>query len=143
MMGDGEGLRGLATGSEWNNVTEVVIGAAFKVLNAMGTGFLEKVYENALAVEPTSRGVSFEQQKAVPVRYRGVVVGEYFADLIVAGTVIVELKCTKEHHEVFVAQCLNHLKATGLPLCLLLNFGKPQLEIHRLRSPHFKDQTIT
>ncbi|WP_165230408.1 GxxExxY protein [Aquisphaera insulae] len=131
----------LADESDWNRLTEAVIGAAFRVLNGMGTGFLEKIYENALAIELRDRGVPFEQQKPIPVLYKGIVVGDFVADLVIAGTVIVELKCTKEHHEVFEAQCLNYLKATGLPLCLLLNFGKPQLTIHRLRSPYFKDQT--
>ena len=67
--------------------------------------------------------------------YDGIVVGEYFADILVEKTVIVELKAVKEHNDVFTAQCLNYLKATGLPVCLLLNFGQPRVEIKRFRGP--------
>ncbi len=65
--------------------------------------------------------------------YDGQIVGEFFADILVADTDILELKATTEHHDVFTAQCLNYLKATGKPLCLLLNFGKPRVDIKRYR----------
>ena len=118
-----------------NGLTELIIGCAFTVANELGAGFLEKVYENALTHELKKRHLHAEQQHQVPVYYDGVIVGEYFADILVEKTVIVELKATKEHNDVFTAQCLNYLKATGLPVCLLLNFGKPRLEIKRLRAP--------
>ncbi len=116
-----------------NATTERIIGCAYRVLNGLGSGFLEKVYENALAHELRKAGVSVTQQEPLPVHYDGVVVGDYFTDLRVEGSVIVELKTSTEHHDVFAAQCLNCLKATGMSVCLLLNFGKPQLGIKRFR----------
>lgn len=118
---------------ELNALTERIIGCAFKVSNALGAGFLEKVYENALALELRKRGLDVKQQAPVSVFYDGTVVGEYFADLVVSDTVIVELKAVKEFSDAHAAQCLNYLKATGLPICLLLNFGKPRVEVKRYR----------
>jgi GxxExxY protein len=114
-----------------NAVTQRIIGAAYRVLNTLGTGFLEKAYENALAVELSRNGLAFIQQCPISVHYEGVLVGEYVADLLVDGRVIVELKATLEHNNLFTAQCLNYLKATGLPVCLLLSFGKSQLDVRR------------
>jgi GxxExxY protein len=114
-------------------LTERIIGCAFKVSNVLGCGFLEKVYENALLHELRKNGLKAVQQQPINVHYDGVLVGEYFADILVEDLVIVEMKATSEHHEAFTAQCLNYLKATGKPICLLLNFGKPRVEIKRLR----------
>ncbi len=119
-------------GTAINQLSERIIGGAFKVANALGTGFLEKVYENALAHELRKAGLQVRQQVGVAVHYDGVVVGEYSADLLVEDTVIVELKAIKTLDPVHVAQGLNYLRATGLPLCLLLNFGTPRLQIRRL-----------
>src|SRR3954462_9993215 len=118
---------------ELNELTELIIGCAFTVSNTLGSGFLEKVYENALVHELRKRGLEAEPQHEIPVYYDGVVVGQFFADILVEKKVIIELKAARDENEIFVAQCLNYLKATGLPLCLLLNFGKPRLEIKRLR----------
>ena|ERR1017187_1377357 len=118
---------------ELNHLTSTIIGCAFKVSNVLGPGFLEKVYENALAHELRKNGFQAEQRQKIQVYYDGVSVGVYEPDLLVEHTVIVEIKSAKEHHDAFVAQCLNYLKATGMPLCLLLNFGKPQVEIKRFR----------
>jgi len=115
-----------------NDISGRIIGCAFTVANALGSGFLEKVYENALAHELRKAGLKTEQQQAINVAYDGVIVGEYLADLLVEGSVIVELKAAKALDDVHLAQCLNYLKATGLPLCLLLNFGSPKLEIKRV-----------
>jgi GxxExxY protein len=115
-----------------NPVTEKIIGCAFTVSNALGAGFLEKVYENALALEIQKAGLKVLQQHPIQVWYDGVVVGEYFADLLVQDSVVVEIKAVKAFDETHWAQCLNYLKATGLRLCLLLNFGKPRLEIKRI-----------
>jgi GxxExxY protein len=98
----------------------------------LGCGFLEKLYENALRVELTKRGLSVRQQHPVSVTYDGEIIGEYFADLLVEGSVVVELKAGKELDEIHLAQCLNYLKATGLKVCLLINFGKPRVEIRRI-----------
>lgn len=118
---------------ELNRMTEQIIGCAFKVSNTLGCGFLEKVYENALAYELRKGDLDVKQQEPIKVYYEGVLVGEYFADLLVADTIIIELKAVKEISEAFAAQCLNYLKATRLPICLLLNFGKPRVEIKRYR----------
>jgi GxxExxY protein len=120
---------------ELNELTELIIGCAFTVSNTLGSGFLEKVYENALVHELRKRGLEADPQHEIPVYYDGVVVGQFFADILVEKKVIIELKTARDDHEIFVAQCLNYLKATGLPICLLLNFGKPRLEVKRFRGP--------
>ena len=114
-----------------NGLTEKIIGCSFKVLNTLGTGFLEKVYQNALAHELRKQGLTVALRHPIPVYYDDVLVGDFIGDVVCEGTVIVGLKATQDHHEIFTAQCLNYLKATGLPICLLLNFGKPQLDINR------------
>ena len=115
-----------------NQLSERVIGCAFRVLNTLGCGFLEKVYENALAHELRKVGLAVVQQHGITVHYDGIVVGEYAVDLLIEGTLIVELKASKALDGAHTAQCLNYLKATGLRFCLLLNFGKSRLEIRRL-----------
>ena len=114
-----------------NEISERVIGCAFRVLNALGPGFLEKVYENAMVHELRKAGLAVAQQQGVTVVYDGIVVGEYAVDLLVEGRIIVELKAIKALDSAHAAQCINYLKATGLQLCLLLNFGKARLEIRR------------
>ncbi len=118
---------------ELHGLTEKIIGCAFKVSNTLGCGFLEKVYENALVIELRKSGLKAGPQQPVEVLYLGQVVGEFFTDILVADTVIVEWKATTDHHDIFTAQCLNYLKATGKAICLLLNFGKPRLDISRYR----------
>ena len=118
--------------SALNALTERIIGCAYRVGNALGSGFVEKVYENALAIELQKEGLEARQQASIQVRYQGELVGEFAADLLVENQVIVELKAVKALDEVHVAQCLNYLKASGLRLCLLLNFGKPKVEIKRV-----------
>ena len=98
----------------------------------LGAGFLEKVYENALAHEMREAGLSVAQQKGITVYYNGTVIGDYVADLVVEETIVVELKASKTLDPAHTAQCINYLKATGMHLCLLLNFGRPRLEIHRV-----------
>jgi GxxExxY protein len=115
-----------------DRITEQIIGCAHLVSNTLGSGFVEKVYENALAHELQKAGLPFEQQPPIMVYYDGVLVGEYAADLLVANSVIVELKAVKAFDEVHMAQCLNYLKATGLKVCLLVNFGKPKLDFKRV-----------
>ena len=113
-------------------MTEKVIGCAYTVSNVLGCGFLEKVYENALAHELRKAGLRVRQQHGITVNYDGVAVGDYAADLLVEDVLVVELKATKSLDDVHLAQCLNYLKATGLNLCLLLNFGRPRLEVKRV-----------
>lgn len=117
---------------EMSELTERVIRCAFTVSNTLGCGFLEKVYENALAHELREAGIQAEQQHEITVFYDGVAVGEYAADLLIESVLLVELKAVKELDDIHLAQCLNYLKATDLRLCLLMNFGKPKLEVRRI-----------
>ena len=121
-----------ADGTELNDLTDRIIGSALTVSNALGAGFLEKVYENALAHELRKAGLAVAQQRGVTVTYDGVTVGDYAVDLLVQESVIVELKATKAVANIHRAQCINYLRATGLQVCLLLNFGNPRLEIKRI-----------
>jgi GxxExxY protein len=118
--------------AEFNALTERVIGCAFQVSNTLGCGFLEKVDANALAHELHKADLPVQQQVPIPVTYDGVTVGEYTADLVVDDRLIVELKVVKARDDIHVAQCINYLKATGFRLCLLINFGKPRVEIKRI-----------
>ncbi|MCK4374605.1 MAG: GxxExxY protein, partial [Candidatus Brocadiae bacterium] len=102
----------------------------YKVYNALGHGFLEKVYENALALELRKVGLGVEQQYPAAVRYEGELVGDYVADLVVDGKVIVEVKAVRALENVHEAQLIHYLKATGIEVGLLLNFG-PKMEIKR------------
>ena len=113
-------------------MTEKVIGFAYTVGNSLGAGFLEKVYENALIYELEKAGLKVEQQKPIKVYYKEVIVGEYMADLLVNDCLLIELKAVQDLEEVFYAQCLNYLKATGLEVCLLINYGKPEVQIRRV-----------
>ncbi len=115
-----------------NTISQTIIGCAFTVANTLGSGFLEKVYENALALELRRAGLEVEQQKGMNVHYEGIVVGEYLADLLVCGSVIVELKAVSALNDVHLAQCLNYLKASNLRLGLLLNFGESKVKVKRV-----------
>jgi GxxExxY protein len=131
-----------------DHLTERIIGSALTVSNALGAGFLEKVYENALAHElrkslpqakacPKRRlgagaGLAVLQQRGVTVMYDGVIVGDDAVGLLVQEAVIVELKAIKAMVAIHRAQCINYLRATGLLVCLRLNFGNPRLEIKRI-----------
>ena len=117
---------------ELNQITEKIIGCAFKVSNTLGCGFVEKVYENALAHELRKAGLRVQQQYPIKVYYDGIVVGEFAADLLVEESVLVELKAIKTMGEKEQAQCVNYLKATKLPLCLLINLGNPKVDIKRI-----------
>lgn len=112
-----------------NAIARAIVHSFYKVYNSLGYGFLEKVYENAIAFELRQSGLIVQQQAPVDVFYAGVVMGAYFADLMVNDCVIIELKAVeylKDEHE---AQVLNYLKATKINLGLLLNFGpKPQIK---------------
>lgn len=115
-----------------DEISNRVIGAALTVSNTLGVGFLEKVYENALAHELRKVGLAVEQQRAIQVEYDGVLVGDYVADILVEGDLLVELKAVKALDEIHMAQCMNYLKATGRRLCMLLNFGNTKLQIKRV-----------
>ncbi len=114
---------------EINKITEITIGCAYKVINTLGAGFLEKVYENALAHELNKAGLIVSQQYPIQVHYDGLIVGDYAADLLVENQLIVELKTVKELDQIHMAQCINYMKATGKNICLLINFFKSTLGI--------------
>lgn len=118
--------------NEINKITETIIGCAYKVGNALGCGFLEKVYENALAYEIRKSGLEAKQQEEIKVYYDSVEVGNYDADILVENKVLIELKAVRNFDDVHKAQCMNYLKATGLKICLLINFGNPRVEIKRI-----------
>ncbi len=122
----------LADDSRLTKITEQVIGCAYQVANTLGVGFLEKVYENALIHELRKDGLFVEQQRPVDVWYDGVVVGVYVTDMLVAGSVIVEAKAVASLTDIHLAQALNYLRATGLAIALLINFGRPRIEIKRV-----------
>jgi GxxExxY protein len=111
-------------------LTEQIIRAFYTVYHTLGYGFLEKVYENSLAIELRKLGLAVVQQAEIKVYYAGVVVGEYYADLLVADAVIVEIKAARALLAEHEAQLLNYLKATPYEVGLLLNFG-PKPEIKR------------
>jgi GxxExxY protein len=114
-------------GGEIDAVAAAVLGAAVEVHRVLGPGFLEEVYEQALDCELTLRGVPFIRQPSLTVVYKDRLVGELRPDLMVAGCLIVELKTVGQLAPIHLAQALSYLKATGLPLALVINFSVPVL----------------
>jgi GxxExxY protein len=113
-------------------LTERVLSAVFEVSGTLGAGFLEKVYERALLRELGLRGIRATAQASFAVTYKGRSVGEYCAYILVEDSLVVELKCTDRLVDQHTAQCLNHLRASGVTLCLLVNFQKPKVEWKRI-----------
>lgn len=114
------------------DLTYKIIGIGMKVHSTLGHGFLEKVYENSMMVALRSAGIFAEQQVPIKVVFEGVIVGDYFADILVEEKVILELKACDRITDIHKAQALNYLKATGIDLALILNFGAKNFEHHRL-----------
>jgi GxxExxY protein len=112
-------------------ITEAIIGSAFEVYNQLGYGFLHRVYQRALQVELVRRGFNGDLEKRTTVRYKEVVVGEYDGDMIVNDVVLVEIKVAPQYDKRDEAQLLNVLKATGLKVGMLLNFGRYKVEYKR------------
>ena len=129
---EGRGRLSSASFGEINPITEAIIGCSYTVSNTLGCGFLEKVYENALAHELRKAGYFVQQQYGISVIYDGETVGIFDADLVVNELVIVELKTVRTLTEVHMAQCMNYLRATGARICLLINFGNPKVEVKRI-----------
>jgi GxxExxY protein len=117
---------------EINEITQKVIGCIYTVSNTLGGGFAENVYQNAVTIEIEKSGLRVQQQFPISVKYDGIVVGDFVADLLVEELVLIELKAVKILEDVHVAQCLNYLRATGLSVSLLINFYRPKVEIRRL-----------
>ena len=115
-----------------NEITQKIIGCAFEVSNTLGIGFVEKVYENALVHLIRKSGLKVVQQYPIKVTFDGILVGEFVADLLVEDRVLVELKAVSMLVNDHTAQALNYLRASGLELCLLINFGRTKVEIKRL-----------
>ncbi len=113
-------------------ITEQIIGAAFEVYKHLGYGFLEKVYQRAMQVELHLRGLKADLESKIKVRYKDVIVGDYQADIFVQDCVIVELKVAREYLAADEPQLLNELKATGIKVGLLINFGRTKVEFKRL-----------
>ena len=114
------------------DLTKKIISAALEVHNNLHNGFLESVYEEAMAIELELQKVPFERQKPVDVFYKGKVAKQFYCDILVSGKVLVELKAIKKLSEIEEAQVLNYLKASKLQLALLVNFGAPSLEFKRI-----------
>ncbi len=119
---------------EINVLTEKIIGCAYAAHNVLGPGFLEKVYENALRIELEEAGISVRQQHPIPVQYRGRVVGDFFADLLVEGRVVIELKAVQNISKEHEVQLVNYLTATGIDDGLLINFGPSILVKRKFRT---------
>jgi GxxExxY protein len=122
---------------EEEELTGSILGAAIAVHRALGPGFIESVYSEALAVELTAREIEYQREVSVPVVYREVVVGTHRVDLLVQGRIVVELKATKEIAEVHFSVVRSYLKALGLRHGLIVNFAKPTLEPKRVLVPAF------
>ena len=117
---------------EHKDITEKIIGAAFEVYRVLGYGFLEKVYQKAMQVELQRAGLRVESEHKIKVAYKGATVGDYEADLFVGEKVIVELKVARNYVPEDEPQLLNELKATGIRVGLLINFGRTRVEFKRL-----------
>jgi len=112
--------------------TEQLIGAAFEVHSVLGYGFLERVYQHAMQVELKARGIKVELEPKIKVQFKGVIVGDYAADLLVEDKIIVELKTDPAYAAIHEAQLLNELRGTGIRLGFLINFGRERVEYKRM-----------
>ena len=120
------------TGLEFDELSNRVIAAAIQVHKGLGPGFLESIYEQALAIELGKRGIKFEAQKEVAVHYDGRIVGKHVLDVLVEGELIVELKAVRALEDVHFAQLRSYLRATGIKVGLLMNFAEATLRIKRM-----------
>ena len=114
------------------DITKKILEAAFEVSKELGSGFLESVYQNAMVIALRAKGLKVETEKPISVMFRGQQVGHFYADLFVDGKVIVELKAVSAIAPEHSAQTINYLKATGIEVGLLINFGRPKIEYKRL-----------
>ena len=115
-----------------NDITYTINGAVFEVNKVLGAGFLEKVYQRALLIELRKRGLKAESEVPIQVQYKDELVGDYFADIVVEGQVIIELKTVENLQNIHEAQLINYLKATGMKVGLLVNFRHTKAEIKRM-----------
>lgn len=115
-----------------DTITGKIIACAYTVSNTLGSGFLEKVYENAMIIELRENELSVEAQKPLDVKYKGHLIGEYYADLVVEEKIIIELKAAKQIENSHKAQLINYLNACNIRYGLILNFGNSKVEIKRV-----------
>jgi GxxExxY protein len=118
-----------------SEITEIILGCCFDIMNELGSGFLESVYKNALFIAIKEKGLKIEAEKRFEVIFRGQKIGLYIADLIVEGKIIVELKCCESLLGEHQAQLINDLKVSNILVGLLVNFGKRKVEYKRLHHP--------
>lgn len=118
--------------TKYDAVTEVIIACALSLCNRLGCGFLEKVYQRGLVHLMRAAGLDVQEKVSLRVMLDGVCLGEYEADIVVNGCILVELKAADALSSAHVAQCINYLRATGLRVCLLVNFGRPRLQWKRI-----------
>jgi len=116
---------------QYEELTEKIIGCAYRVYNKMGFGFLESVYEKCLLIELKKEGLQAESQKAIIVKYENEIVGQFTADILVEDTIILELKSVKQIIQAYEVQMVNYLVATGKEVGLILNFGERKVEVKR------------
>jgi GxxExxY protein len=114
---------------KYGEITDRILKCFYDVYNELGDGFLESVYEKALSIALKNEGLVFERQKGIPVYFRGIVVGDFTADIVVENKIILELKAIQRLDKVHEAQLINYLKATRIEIGFLLNFGvKPEFK---------------
>ncbi len=118
---------------KYEELTSKILECCFEVTKELGSGFLESVYEKALVVALSQKGLNVQSQVVLKVKFRGVIVGDFFADLIIEDKVLIELKAVTGILSQHKAQVINYLNATGLEVGLLVNFGNPRMEYFRLR----------
>ena len=124
------------------SISSKVIDCAIEVSRRLGTGFLESVYENALCVELKKHAVSFRQQKSLKVIYKGEVVGRFVTDIAIENKLLIELKVASKIDSAHKAQVINYLKATGIPVALILNFGTPKMGVQRIVHQYNETEVI-
>jgi len=113
-------------------LTERIIGAVIEVSNELGAGFLESVYQKALLIALAERGLKAQAQVPLEVHFHGQMVGQFYADILVENRVLIEIKAAKALTDEHKAQLINYLRATGIKVGLLVNFGKPKAEWRRV-----------
>ena len=128
--------------SQGKLISQRVISCAFEVSNTLGSGFLEKVYENALCVELSRAGISFLRQPRYEIRYKNEIVGNYIADIVVAEKLLVELKALSALNREHDAQVMNYLKASRLSVGLILNFGTSRIGVKRIVWKHDESERV-
>jgi GxxExxY protein len=115
----------------YEEITNKILAACFDVSKELGAGFLESIYQNALMIALQEKGLTIEREHPLAVSFRGQIVGQFYADILVEDKIILELKAVSALTDIHKAQLINYLKATGIEVGLLLNFGNPKLEYRR------------